>query len=154
MPRLEYFLVANSLANDGGTNRLSVFDILDQIWPQKFPAILPNAALISQWNFGEEEKDLDFQFSVKVTPPKFPTHTVTHNVTAQKRKHRVITAISGVPLVEAGRIMFELFCNGQMAGTFETEVHENEAGRNRQPDLMLIYPEKAEMVGKGFIASL
>lgn len=140
MPRLESLLVANSFAFDRGTGRLSIFDVLNEIWPQKFPAVLMGAAVISIWLFEQGEKGSDYQFTSLVKPPGLPGLTINHNLTVTKTRQIVINISTGIPVPQAGNIEYELRFQGQKLGAFETRVNEPDPAVNRQPDPLLLYP--------------
>ena len=47
MPHLEYFVVAESLAIDAQTNRVSIFNVLEEVYGIAFPLHIPNIAMIA-----------------------------------------------------------------------------------------------------------
>jgi hypothetical protein len=141
MPKLDLFLVAGSFSIDRATNRLSLFDILSEVRPEKFLALIPKIAMVSELFFEDAELELDFQLAIKVTPPNLPTKTVHHNFTAKTRRHRIVSTLAAVPLREPGRIHFELLVNGNPTAEFQTNVMPPEE-KFASLDTLLIYPEE------------
>jgi hypothetical protein len=111
MPDLEFFVVANSVSVDQATNRISVFEILDEIRPPRFPIALMRVVTISAWHVSEEEMGQDFQIRLLCTAPDEKPFENRSNFTAKNRMHRVLVGIVGIPLRKDGQIEFEVFLN-------------------------------------------
>ena len=61
MPRLEYFIVCESTSVDAGNDSISLFHVLEDIFPDTFPYVLHRAEAVSLWNLDNEDRDTDFQ---------------------------------------------------------------------------------------------
>ena len=123
MPDLDIFLVCNSFVIDKGTNRVSVFEILSEVWPHKFPALLPTAVAIAYWSFRENEQGLDFQVVVRATPPNFTPSDLAANFVCNRATMRTLTTVLNIPLITPGRIKVEVLLNGTLVKTSFIEVH-------------------------------
>jgi hypothetical protein len=73
MPQLEYFLIAESISVDQSTNRVSLFNVLEEIQcaplPAGTPAIpgrtgIPQLVAVSSWNLSPEDQGREFQVSL------------------------------------------------------------------------------------------
>ena len=69
MPRLEYFLVAESISVDRETNQLSVFNVLDDL-ELSLPTQIPQLVALSSWNIEPHERDQDLQVMLRILLPK------------------------------------------------------------------------------------
>src|SRR5437016_4201866 len=140
MPELDLFLICNSFVIDKGTNRVSVFEILSEIWPQKFPALLQSAVAIAYWSFSDNEKTLDFQVIVRITPPNFTRSDLAANFVCTRTTMRTITTMLNIPLITAGRIKVEIFLNGTPVKTSYIEVHPANPNSGER---LLLYPTES-----------
>lgn len=119
MPRLEYFLIAESVSVDQATNRLSVFNILEEfrICPLPAGVSLPQAVnqliACSSWNIEEEERGRTFRVSLHLTPPGQPIRELANlEFLADNKRQRLLQVLVGMPLTEAGDAVFELHLDG------------------------------------------
>ena len=69
MPKLEYFLVSESVSVDQLTNRTSLFNILEEVRANKFPAVIPQVVVTSAWNREIGDEDIDYQVKVRISLP-------------------------------------------------------------------------------------
>lgn len=126
MPRLEFFLISESLSTDQSTNQLSVFNILDDI-TMTLPAVLPRLVATSAWNFQPEEIGNDFQVILRVYRPNGDvldeTGDISVNFTAERSRHRVHQDVRGLPLTESGDWRLEILLNGKHTADHTLTVH-------------------------------
>src|ERR1700728_3069654 len=77
MPQLEYFLVAESLSVDQSTNRVSLFNILEEVGiasepppsvlPGTIPGGIPQLVAVSSWNLAPAEANREYRVSLRIT---------------------------------------------------------------------------------------
>lgn len=117
MPRLEFFVVAESVVVDQVTNEASVFNIYEEIRSEGFPLLIHKCAAISLWLSEPGDEDKDCQAVLRIILPgeeakDFPTN---FKFTAETRRHRVTQRIYGLPVSREGDLRFELLLNGRHA---------------------------------------
>ena len=70
MPELEYFVVAESVSIDRDTNRVSLFNVVEEIFTSVVP--FPFVA-VSGWNLtADEQRGSELQAGVRITKPSAP----------------------------------------------------------------------------------
>jgi hypothetical protein len=113
VPSIEYYLIAESISVDQTTNRLSVFNVLEDIYAQEVPMQLPRLVAISAWHVSQEEIGRDFQaMVVSFRPDGARSHEFPINFTPRSRRHRLTVHVVGLPLDSFGEWRFELLLNG------------------------------------------
>ncbi len=133
MPRLEYFLLADSLSVDQDTNNVSIFHVLEEV-TIPLPGHIPRLVAISSWNIEPEERQRkdEFQATLRIHQPweeKAPKHKdLPTNFTAERRRHRICQYVTGVPVKEAGELEFEILLNGEHAASHFVTVHGRKQG--------------------------
>ncbi len=113
MPRLEYFLVAESVSVDQVTNRVSIFNVVEQVRITTFPCTLPNLVAVAMWEAEEGDADRDFQAGIVFSLPdgeKLPEFCQNFRIAA--RRHRTMAYIQGLPVKKTGTIRVNLSLNG------------------------------------------
>lgn len=122
MPQLEYFLVAESYAIDQFTNRISIFNVVEEVRGPQFPYRL-NFAAISAWNAQEGDEGQDFQATLLVWVTGAPQPVeVRANFQMTNPRHRILQAIQGVEAHEAGEMTVEIQLNGVHAATHRISI--------------------------------
>jgi len=121
VPRLEYFFVAEDVAIDQSTNRVSAFNILEELTFSDFPAIFPRMAAISLW-CREAEEDPDQQAMLSVVLPDGEAHQLPANFVSQSRRQRVVQRVEGVLIRQPGTIKFEISLNGEYQASHTVDV--------------------------------
>lgn len=126
MPSLEYFVVAESATVDQLSNRVSVYNIYDEILVPKFP--MPSGQFVSvcSWNASEEDKDQDFQVGVKLRMPDGDHGPFNSNFTMKGKRHRTILTMNSIPISKPGTIVFEILLNGEHKAFHTIDVHSLE----------------------------
>jgi len=122
MAHMEFFIVSEELSIDQQTNRLSVFNVLEQIASPNFPVQLLSATAVSLWvaNPGDEERD--FQCTLRVISPNGDCSDFPSNFRFRARRHRVIQRLKGFPINEPGVLRFEVMLNGEYQASHEVDV--------------------------------
>jgi Family of unknown function (DUF6941) len=125
MASLEYFLVAESVSIDAHSNRVSLFQVLEEVHGPRpdGPAGLPALAIVSAWNIEAEEFEQDFQVQVSMLKPtgaQVGHHAA--NFTPKQRRHRIISRILGVVFDEAGEWKINVDLNGVHAASHTITV--------------------------------
>jgi len=135
MAKLEYFIVAESLSTDRETNRVSVFNVLEEI-TAKLPTHFPRLTAVSAWNMAPEDRGQDFQVTLRIPQPwkeTEPKHLDFHvNFTTERSRHRVYHHIEGVPLKQGGDLKLQVLLNGEPVASHSITVHDREP--DRQPE--------------------
>ena len=131
MPKLEYFLVAEYISVDRDQNQVSVFNILEEVSvPKSGLTVIPKLAALSSWIFEPKDTDQDFQVILRVilpraTDPENPKE-FSINFTGPKKRQRIYQRIMGLPLEQAGDVVFQLLLNGEHKASHTLTVHQHE----------------------------
>ena len=127
MPKLEYFVVAQSLSTDRDTNVVSLFHILEELTVPGVPGQLGGFVAVSSWNMAPDERDRDFQVSLRIHLPEGQEPRVMDNFrvnfTAEKARHRVYLYVNGVPIEKPGELRLELLLGGQHQAEHTLTIH-------------------------------
>jgi hypothetical protein len=119
MPRLEYFLVCESISTDQETNRISLFNVLEdlQILSPGLPnpPTLPVASFVavSCWNRDPGDEDQDFQATLRIHSPNQDPKDCSMNFKMDRPRNRLSLRFQGMPKLEPGELRFELLLNGE-----------------------------------------
>ncbi len=128
MPNLEYFLVCESISTDQETNRVSLFNVLEdlQVLAQGHAGILLSQLIaVSCWNHEPDDEGKDFQQIVRIhspgsTEPKdFPV-----NFQMERPRQRISVRFQGMPKLQPGPLKFELLLNGEHVAWHTVNVTE------------------------------
>ena len=111
MATLEYFLVAESASVDQTTNRVSVFNVLEDIQTADFPAVIPQLVAVAAWNFTPDDMNAEFQALLRITDPTGAVSDHRANFTGQRSRHRFIVKMIGYAILAEGRLQFEISLN-------------------------------------------
>ncbi|HLN28339.1 MAG TPA: hypothetical protein VK395_11415 [Gemmataceae bacterium] len=125
MPQLEYFLVAESVSVDQSTNRLSVFNILEEVHLQRVPVPegmtlpahadgIPQLTAVSSWNMTDQDRGNRFQVELRLVAPGLqdPIRFVPLAFTAERDRQRTLQVIVGCPVgTPPGELLFQLYLN-------------------------------------------
>lgn len=123
MPKLEYFLVSESLSVDQETNNVSVFSILEEFSGKQIPRLVAT----SSWNIEPNEQDRDYQVTLTIRLPGGETLPESNdfkvNFTTQRKRHRVFQHVHGLKLEKAGDLVFEVLLDGKRQATHTVTIH-------------------------------
>lgn len=118
MPKLEYFLVAESISIDQDRNTVSLFHVLEDA-TARTPWLFPQLVAVSAWNIQPEEIGSDFQATLRIHLPgeqqEPPESTV--NFTGQQTRQRIHHFVQGLNAEEVGDVVFEILMNGKHAAS-------------------------------------
>ena len=138
MPRLECFVVAETVSIDKLTNAVSLFNILEEVHSRTFPFLVPKVAVFSLWRKEAGDEERDWQALLKVTQPSGEARDRAINFRfSSSRRHRLIQRISGLPVLTEGDVRFELLLNGQHAAEHivsVTRVSESGPSHSLDPE--------------------
>ncbi|MEW6659609.1 MAG: hypothetical protein AB1424_13190 [Thermodesulfobacteriota bacterium] len=121
MARMEFFIVCEDLSIDQQTNRMSLFNVIEQMMAPNFPLIYSGSA-ISLWVSEPGDDELDFQCTLRVVFPDGSHRDFPSNFRFRSRRHRVIHRLEGIPINEPGTLRFEVQLNGQYQASHEVDV--------------------------------
>ena len=137
MPKLEYFLVCESVSIDRETNRISLFNVIEDIHRVKPGAqisspLLHNLVAVSCWNKVEGDDDTDFQATLRIhQPPKedgedSEPKDLPHNFRMQSRRQRLLMRLATpvLPPAHDGKLRLELLLNGNHVAEHEIGIIE------------------------------
>jgi hypothetical protein len=134
MAQLDFFLVCESYAIDKQTNRLSIFNVLENIGATRFPAIHQLATAITLLRIEEGDYDQDMQLMLTLTKPGQPSQSFPLNFRFErgKTRHRLIQGFSPIELTQAGHLTFAIALNGAHFATYRVPVTLTPEPRNAQ----------------------
>ena len=69
MPKLEYFLICESIVIDQDRNLASAFNILEEV-SCPIPTLIPQVVALSTWRLQPEDQDCDFQVGFELVDRK------------------------------------------------------------------------------------
>jgi hypothetical protein len=126
VPKLEYFVVCESISVDQETNRVSLFNVVEDIRPvaRGEPAhILTQMVAISAWNRESGDEGQDFQLIVRIHAPGDAPQDFPLNFRMERSRQRLYLRIQGVPARHPGELKFELLLNSQPKASHSVTVH-------------------------------
>ena len=132
MPKLDYFLVSDSVSTDRDRNTVSLFHILEE-FPARLPLVIPELVAISSWTIATHEmgQEFDVVLNIKLpgdrAAPEFPIFPVSF--TAEHPRHRAYHFVKGLRVEQAGDMVFEVHINRQLAGSHLVWIRASEAHR-------------------------
>uniref|UniRef100_A0A7V4G6T2 Uncharacterized protein n=1 Tax=Desulfobacca acetoxidans TaxID=60893 RepID=A0A7V4G6T2_9BACT len=122
MAHMEFFIVSEEVSVDQQTNRLSLFNVIEQIMAADFPFSLLPCVAVSLWVAEQDDYKIDFQCTLRIISPGSENREFPINFKFLSRRHRVIHRIHGVPINEPGLLRFEILLNGQYQACHEVDV--------------------------------
>lgn len=122
MPQLEYFVVSESASIDQLTNRVSIFNIYDQITINKFPYHIPQLVAVCSWNVNEEDLEKDFQISMLLHTPDEKKGPFKNNITMKRPRHRSIFSLHGIELKKEGIIKVEIMLDSKKIASHTIDI--------------------------------
>ncbi|HWE36574.1 MAG TPA: hypothetical protein VG406_08410 [Isosphaeraceae bacterium] len=113
MATLEYFIVCESTSVDAATGRISLFHVIEDLFPDHFPYVLPRVEAVSLWNLEAEDDGKDFQVLLRITPPGLRVADFPMNLSRGRSRYRAVLAVERIPLPQPGTLSFEVLLNGR-----------------------------------------
>lgn len=130
MVRLEYFLVCKSISIDVETNEISIFHILEDIFPVEIPFDIPELVAVSSWLADPEDEGQDFQAALKIIPPgESEGKEFFRNFTVSRKRMRALHGVKNIPLTQPGKLVFQVLLNGQCKASHHTTIYPPEPSK-------------------------
>jgi len=113
--KLEYFIVSESYSIDHDSNKVSIFDILEEITvdEDKLPLRLPQACAVATWIVEEGDNKIEWQAKVRITnfEDKANDYTINLAFVEDALRHRIAFTIGHLPITKLGNMTVELLLN-------------------------------------------
>jgi len=129
MLRLEYFVVAESHSVDQITNRVSIFNVLEEVQSPTFPVVIPQLVAVALWHAEAEDIERDFQSTVRLRTPDGALRPFEQNFTMVGPRLRTIALVVGLEIKEPGIMEIELLLNGKHVASHIVAVAQTESQR-------------------------
>jgi len=143
MPTLEYFIVGRGGSVDQFTNTVSIFSILDEVTPRRFPMMMLRIMAFVGWNAADEERGHAVNVNITVRGPGLENPFVSDlDFTVERKRHRHVANFVGLPVRGVGEIEFELRMNGEPVAHHHILVNEPDA--NALPDGWMMYAHEEQ----------
>ena len=127
MPKLEYFLVSESVSVDQLTNRTSLFNILEEVRANKFPAVIPQVVVTSAWNREIGDEDIDYQVKIRISlPGEEEPKDFSMNFKVESNRHRLFQGFEHLQIQQPGELKFEVFINDEYIASHTVSVQKDE----------------------------
>ncbi|MCH8032756.1 MAG: hypothetical protein IH950_03220 [Bacteroidetes bacterium] len=123
MSKLEYFLISEGVSVDQRTNRLSIFNIFENVSADKFPASVPFVTAVVSLIKEDEDHGKDLQLLLKIHSPGVEkTFELTLNFVMESERHRLLMSIDNIKVGKSGDMTFELYLNESLIATRMVKV--------------------------------
>jgi hypothetical protein len=130
MPKLEYFLVCESVALDRDTNRLSLFHVVEEFRPvpaERPARIVAQLVAVCCWYEEPEDAGKDFLALLRLRVPDGTIHEFSMAFQMNSRRQRLMFHLQGIPSLSPGELAFELLLNGTHKAEHLVTVHSPES---------------------------
>ncbi len=127
MPKLEYFVIAESVSVDQSTNRISFFNVLEEVHTPKFPVLIPQLVVVAAWNAEEGDLGSDFQSTIIFPLPDGKSKEFSQHFQMTRPRHRTIANLVGLSFENPGIVKFKIQLNGKHAASHTIDIHKVEA---------------------------
>jgi hypothetical protein len=125
MAKLEYFIVCERTSVDVETNSISLFHVLEDLFPDEFPYTLPRLEAVSLWILGPGDEETDFQATLKVFLPGEETGVpFPMNLSKGRMRYRTVLVVLDIPLNKPGELKIEVLLNNVHAADHTVTVHD------------------------------
>lgn len=135
MPKLEYFLLCESISVDQETNRVSLFNVLEDLHLVKLPKegeskslfVLNQFVAVAVFNREPEDKNQEFEACVSYNLPDgmHKEHKLCFRM--ERNRRRIVMRFVGMPPVDKdGILRFDLSINGDHKGTHTIQMFSDE----------------------------
>src|SRR5689334_5142896 len=110
MPRLEYFLAAESISIDQATNRVSLFNVIDELGAPGFPIWVPTIYTVACLERAPGDEQVHFQAMIRLSgaPVGPPRDHPVNFVFGERIRMRLTHLIQAAQLVAPGTLVIEL----------------------------------------------
>jgi hypothetical protein len=130
--RLAYLLVADTVVIDQLTNRVSIFQIVDDVMVTGFPCVVPGWSAIAGFAVlpmpagAQQHAILRVSGSALAEPRELPTGFASGGP-----HHRLVYRLEHIALQGEGEIALDLRVNGMLLGTHTIHVRQTPATDGR-----------------------
>ncbi len=131
MPRLEYFLVAESISLDRESDSVSIFHVLNDVPVRSLPTRLPQLATVSAWISSDDEirEQAESQIRLEFTVPGIEEPVAFRgNLTSQTRYQNYNFTFVDVPVPEAGEMIVAIFLNDERKASHTITIRKVDPG--------------------------
>ncbi len=126
MPTLEYFLISEGVSVDQRTNRLSIFNVFENVNAYDFPANVPLVIAVVSLIKEDEDQGKNFQLLLKIhSPEEKKTFEFSMNFIMERERHRLLLNVDNMQIKAPGIITFEIYLNGDLLTTRTVNVTLN-----------------------------
>jgi hypothetical protein len=142
MPKLEYFLLCESISVDQETNRVSLFNVLEDLHlasplttgESKGAFILSQFVAVAVFNREPDDENRVFEACLKYNLPdaQFIAHKLEFKM--ERNRQRILMRFVGMPPVaKDGMLSFELTVDGKHAGSHTIQLFSEDAANLETP---------------------
>ena len=123
MPKLEYFLISEGVSVDQITNRLSIFNVFENVNAYDFPTRVPLVIAVVSLVKEDGDQGKDFQLILKIhSPEEEKTFEFSMNFIMKSERHRLLLNVDNMQIKAPGVITFEIYLNGNLLTTRTVNV--------------------------------
>ena len=131
MPKLEYFLLCESISVDQETNRVSLFNVLEDLHLAQLPKdgdskpayILNQFVAVAVFNRAPDDGDKEFETCLKYNLPDGTHKEHKLKFKMERNRQRIVMRFVGMPPVaKDGTLSFDLSVNGKHEGTHTIQL--------------------------------
>ncbi len=129
MPKLEYFLICESMSTDQETNRVSLFNVLEDLTvlgsedaAQQQSYVTSSLMAVSCWNREPGDEDRDFQAALLIHAPGEKVTPFRMNFKMERPRQRLVFRFQGMPKLRPGELVFELQLDGEHIASHTVNV--------------------------------
>jgi len=104
MPRLLFLAASLSTSVDQRTNQLSLFHLVEQFNPDRFPAVLPYFEVVCLWQRESGDDIHKFEQRVRMLSPGGVDEVANFQIEfpMERMRHRAIVGFAGIKVEEPG----------------------------------------------------
>lgn len=141
MPKLEYFLLCESISVDQETNRVSLFNVLEDLHLVQPPTegeskpafILNQFVAVAVFNREPDDGDQEFEACLKYNLPDGAHKEHKLKFKMERNRHRIVMRFVGMPPVgKDGLLSFDLSVNDNHAGTHTIQLSSEQTPAGEQ----------------------
>ena len=129
MPKIEYFVVSESISSDQDTNNVSIFHIFEDVYG-RLPLTIPRLVATSCWSISQDDKGKDFQVALKIVLPGgevMPeSASLKVNFSTNRNRHRVFQYLQGLRVERPGDLVVQVLLDGTPCASHTISVYERD----------------------------
>lgn len=126
MPKLEYFVVCESVSVDQETNRVSLFNVVDELSVgTDIPAapVVTQLVAVSSWNREPGDDGREFQAILRIQRHQGESIELPVNFRMDRPRYRLVMRVQGIPPAQNAELVFELLLNGHHVASHSILIH-------------------------------